>query len=135
MAKSNGALFVLKKKNVVIGGGRALSMSVNGTPINTTDKNSSGFAEYLAGVLTGRSLEFSADGQEEDQVLRNLALSSDGKDVFLDDLTFNFGNGSVISGSFVMTGYTENGPYEDAQTYTANFGSDGAWVFTPAAVA
>ncbi len=133
MAKQNGALFVLKKNSVVIGGGRTVNMTVNGTPINTTDQNDAGIAEYLAGVLTGRSLEFSVDGQEEDQVLRDIALDSDAASMFLDDLTFTFGNGDVISGDFVMTAYTETGAYEDAQTYTATFASDGAWTFTGAA--
>lgn len=132
MAKQNGAEFVLKKNNVVIGGGRTLSMTVAGTPINTTDKSDGGIAQYLAGVLTGRSLEFSVDGQEEDQVLRTIAMSSTASDSFLTDLTFTFGNGDVISGNFVMTGYTETGAYEDAQTYTATFGSDGDWTFTAA---
>lgn len=132
MGKQDGALFVLKKNNVVIGGGRVGNMTVNGTPINTTDQGDGGLAKYLAGVLVGRSLEFSFDGLEEDQVLRNIALSNDPSNSFFDDLTFTFGNGDVLSGDFVMTGYTETGSYEDAQTYTASFGSDGAWVFTPA---
>lgn len=132
MAKQDGAEFVLKKNNVIIGGGRQLGMTVNGTPINTTDKDSSGLAEYLDGVLTGRSLEFSVDGQEEDQVLRAIALASTSSSSFLTDLTFTFGNGDVISGDFVMTGYTETGAYEDAQTYTATFGSNGAWTYTAA---
>jgi len=127
MAKQDGALFVLKKNNVVIGGGRTLGMTVNGTPINTTDKRPSGIAEYLDGVLIGRSIEFSVEGQEEDQVLRRIALSSTSAGHFLTDLTFEFGNGDVISGDFVMTAYTETGAYEDAQTYSATFSSNGAW--------
>lgn len=133
MAKQDGALFVLKKNNVVIGGGRTVGLTVNGSPINTTDQGDSGVTNYLAGVLTGRSLEISVDGQEEDQVLRTLAVATDAADVFLTDLTLTFGNGDVLSGDFVMTGYTETGAYEDAQTYTASFASDGAWTFTAAA--
>lgn len=132
MAKQDGALFVLKKNSVVIGGGRTLSMTVNGTPINTTDKDDAGITTYLADTLTGRSIEFSVDGQEEDQVLRRIALGSSASGHFLGDLTFEFGNGDVISGDFVMTGYTETGAYEDAQTYTATFSSDGAWTDTAA---
>lgn len=130
MAKQDGALFVLKKGSTVIGGGRTVGMTVNGTPINTTDQGDGGIAEYLAGVLTGRSIDFSVDGQEEDQVLRDIAMSSDSADSFFTDLTFTFGNGDILAADFVMTGYTETGAYEDAQTYTANFASDGAWTFT-----
>ena len=131
MAKQDGALFVLKKATVVIGGGRTVNMTVNGSPINTTDQGDAGIAKYLAGVLTGRSLEFSVDGQEEDQVLRTIAFGASSAS-FLTDLTFTFGNGDILAGNFVMTGYTETGAYEDAQTYTATFASDGDWTFTAA---
>ena len=131
MAKQDGALFVLKKATVVIGGGRTVNMTVNGSPINTTDQGDAGIAKYLAGVLTGRSLEFSVEGQEEDQVLRTIAFGASSAS-FLGDLTFTFGNGDILSGNFVMTGYTETGAYEDAQTYTATFASDGDWTFTAA---
>lgn len=130
MAKQNGALFVMKKATTTIGGGRTVSMTVNGTPINTTDQGDEGFDKFLAGVLTGRSLQFTVDGQEEDGVLRAIALASDASGAFMDDLTFEFASGTEISGSFVMTGYSETGAYQDAQTFNATFSSDGEWVVT-----
>jgi predicted secreted protein len=129
MAKTAGRLFVLKKGVTVIGGGRSLSVSVNGSPIDVSDKDSAGFVEYLADELTGRQLEFTVDGIEEDQVLRDLAFGAS-SGVFLSDLTFEFGATSTVSGDFVMTGYSETGEYQDSITYTATFVSDGSWTYT-----
>jgi predicted secreted protein len=127
MAKAAGLLFVLSKNATVIGGGRTLSMTANGAPIDVTDKDSAGIKEYLADVLTGRSLEFSVEGVEEDAVLRTIALSTTASGWFMSDLTFDFAGAASVTGNFVMTGYSETGVYEEAITYTATFTTDGAW--------
>lgn len=133
MVKSAGRLCVIKKNNVTIGGGRTIGVTVNGSAIDIQDQGDEGFQTFLAGVMTGRSLGFSIDGYEEDQVLRDIAMSTDATDSFLTDLTFVYPNGDVISGDFVLSGYSETGAYEDGQTFTASFTSDGAWTYTPAA--
>lgn len=131
MAQQNGAAFLLKKNSVTVAGGRTLSLTVNGTPINTTTKGDGGVQEYLAGVLTGISLELSFEGIEEDGVLRGLALgAASGK--FLTDVTVEFPDGDTLSGDLILTNYAETGSYEDAQTFTATIISDGAWTYTPA---
>lgn len=132
MAKTAGRLCVIKKNGTTIGGGRTVNMTVNGAPIDTTDQNDNGFTNYLADILTGRSLQFSIDGQEEDQVLRDIALATAADTHFLDDLTFEFPNGDEISGNFVMSAYAETGPYGEAQTFNATFMSDGQWTYTQA---
>jgi hypothetical protein len=77
---------------------------VNGSPINVEDQGDLGFQTLLAGVITGRSIELSLDGYEEDQVIRDIAMAA------------------TSSGQF----------YEDGQTFTASFTSDAAWTYTPA---
>lgn len=130
MAKASGRLCVIKKNATTIGGGRTVSMTVNGAPVNVEDQGDNGFATYLSGVLTGQSIELTIEGYEEDQVLRDLALgTASGR--FLTDITFEFPNGDEISGSFVLSAYSETGAFEDGQTFTGTFTSDGAWTYTP----
>lgn len=129
MAKAAGRLCVIKKNAVTIGGGRTVGLTVNRAPIDVQDQGDSGYVTYLAGVMTGQSIELTIDGYEEDQVLRDLALGAPAG-VFLTDITFDFPNGDEVSGDFVLTGYSETGAHEDGQTFTATFGSDGAWTYT-----
>ena len=131
MATTSGRLCLIKKAAVTIGGIRTAGMTVNGSPINVEDQGDSGFATYLAGILTGQSLELTGEGYEEDQILRDLSLGPAAAR-FLTDITFTFPNGDVISGGFVLSGYSETGAFEDGQTFTATFTSDGAWTFTAA---
>jgi predicted secreted protein len=132
MAKQAGRLCVIKKAAATIGGGRTVGITVNGSPINVEDQGDEGFATYLSGILTGRSIELTIEGYEEDQVLRNIAMASTSTGQFVSDLTFEFPNGDGISGDFVMTAYSETGAFEDGQTFSATFSSDGTWTYTDA---
>lgn len=132
MAKQAGRLCVIKKNSVTIGGGRTVSMTVNGAGINVEDQGDEGFQTFLAGIITGRSIELTIDGYEEDQVIRDVALAATSTGQFLDDITFEFPNGDVISGDFMLSAYSETGAYEDGQTFNATFSSDGAWTYTQA---
>ena len=131
MAKSAGRLCVIKKAATTIGGGRTVGITVNGSPINVEDQGDLGFQTLLAGVITGRSIELTIDGYEEDQVIRDIAMSSTPTDKFMTDITFEFPNGDVISGDFFLSSYSETGAYEDGQTFTSAFTSDAAWTYTP----
>lgn len=130
MAKGAGRLFVLKKAAAVIGGGRTLSMTVNGEAIDVSDKDSNGVIEYLAGVQTNRQVVMAVEGVEEDQVLRAIALGAQGAS-FLSDITFDFHDGGELSGDWFFSGYTESGEFNGEVTYTGTFSSDGAWTYTP----
>ena len=132
MVKTAGRLCVIKKNDVTIGGGRNVSITVNGSPINVEDQDDSGFQTLLDGIITGRSIELSIDGYEEDQVIRDIALATTTASHFLDDLSFVFPGGDAVTGDFFLATYSETGAYEDGQTFTATFTSDGAWTYTPA---
>jgi len=132
MAKLTGRLCLIKKNAVTIAGGRTVSITVNGSPIDVQDQSDSGFVTHLAGILTGRSLELSIEGYEEDNVLRDIAMSTTASNSFLTDITFEFPDGDEISGSFVLSGYSETGAYEDAQTFSGSFTSNGTWTYTAA---
>ena len=131
MAKTAGRLCVIKKAATTIGGGRTVGITVNGSPINVEDQGDLGFQTLLADVITGRSLELTIDGYEEDQVLRDIAMATTSTGQFLDDITFEYPNGDAISGAFFLASYSETGAFEDGQTFTASFTSDAAWTYTP----
>jgi hypothetical protein len=129
MAKASGRACVIKKATVTIGGGRTVGMTVNGSPVNIEDQGDAGMQTLLDGIITGQSLEFTIEGYEEEQVLRDIALGA-AAGRFLDDITFEFPNGSnVLSGSYFLSAYSETGAFEDGQTFTASFTSDGAWIY------
>ncbi len=132
MAKTTGRLCVIKKNNVTIGGARTVGMSVSGSAIDVQDQGDEGFQTMLAGVLTGRSIGLNIDGYEEDNVLRDIGMDTNPAASFLSDLTYEFPNGDVISGNFVMSDYSETGAFADGLKFTASFTSDGPWVFTKA---
>lgn len=132
MAKTTGRLCLIKKNAVTIAGGRTVGITVNGAPIDVQDQGDEGFVTHLSGILTGRSLEITIDGYEEDQVIRDIATDGNAASSFLTDLSFEFPNGDTITGNFTLTSYGETGAYEDAQTFTAGFTSDGQWTFTGA---
>ena len=132
MAKTAGRLCVIKKNDVTIGGGRTVSITVNGSGINVEDQGDEGFQTFLADVMIGRSIELSIDGYEEDQVIRDIAMAATSTGQFLTDITFEFPNGDELSGDFMLSSYSETGAYEDGQTFTATFSSDGVWTYTPA---
>jgi predicted secreted protein len=131
MAKQAGSGCLIQKNSVTIGGARTVSITVNGSPIDVQDQGDGNVVTYLSGVLTGQSLELSIDGYEEDNVLRDISLGPVA-DKFMTDLSFVFPGGDDVTGNFTMTNYSETGAYEDGQTFTATFGSDGAWTHTPA---
>lgn len=131
MAKSAGNLCLIKKNAVTIAGGRTVGLSVGGSPITITDQLDDGFQKLLAGAITGKALEFTIEGLEDGQVLRDIALgAATGR--FMTDITFHFPNGDNISGPVFMSAYTEGGPYEDAQTFSATFMTDGEYTFAQA---
>lgn len=131
MAKAAGRLCLIKKNSTTIGGIKTAGMTVNGSPVNIEDQGDLGFQTLLAGVIVGQSLELTGEGYEEDQVLRDLALGT-AANRFMDDITFTFPGGDAISGSFFLSAYSETGAFDDGQTFSASFTSDGAWTFTGA---
>lgn len=129
MTKQAGQLCTVSLAGTTIAGGRTSGISWNGTPIDVSDKGSNAFQEFLDGVLATDTLEVTLDGLEEDQVLRDKALSTVPANKFLPDLSFNFPNGDKLSGKFILTTYTETGAHDGAQEFTATFVRNGAHTY------
>lgn len=131
MAKAAGRLAVLSKNAVAIGGVRVTTIKVDNTPIDVTDKDSSGLVELLS-VPSTRQLTISVEGVYKDPTLRDLSMTP-ATSPMLTDLTFKFADAlaaaDTIGGNFFMTSYEEGNPHDDAATFSAEFVSSGTWTF------
>ena len=130
MAKSAGRDCVIKSGATTIAGGRTVSCTWNGQPIDTTDQGDSGIQTFLTNVMASDTVEITIDGLEEDSVLHDKAMSTAASDKFFSSLTFLYANGDNVEGAFVMTSYATTGEYEDATKFNATFVRNGAHTFT-----
>ena len=131
MTKSDGALFLIKKNSVTVGGGRTTALSVNGAAVDVQDQGDAGVQTFLAGKVTGQAMEISFEGYEDGQVLRDVALGpASGR--FLTDIVLDFPNGDSLECAWFLSSYQETGAHEDGQTFTATLQSNGSWTFNQA---
>jgi predicted secreted protein len=132
MAKSAGRLCVIKIATASVAGARVTGMTLSGTPIDVSDNGDAANIAYLADEMSEETMELTVSGVEDGQVLRDAAMSTDPANRHYSNLTFEFPNGDEISGSFIMTNYTETGDYREAQTFDATFVRNGQHTYTPA---
>lgn len=134
MAKAAGRKAELRKNNVLIGGVRVLTIKVDTTPIDVTDRDSAGLVEFLtgAGDWATRQITLDVEGVYKDPVLRDIAFEPTATQV-LTDLTFKFVDAlaakDTIGGTFQMLSYEEGNPHDDAGTFKASFASSGTWTY------
>ena len=133
MPKSASRDFVLKKNAVTLASITAKSVTWSGQPIDVTSDDSAGITEFLADTFGTQTMELQCDGFTDDDVLSDLAFSTTDADKHLSDLTLERPNGDVISGTFVMTSYAENGSDAgEGVTFSCTLVRSGAHTFTPA---
>ncbi|QFT81164.1 Phage major tail protein 2 [Roseovarius sp. THAF27] len=132
MAKSAGRNYLVKKNGTTIASVRQKSVNWSSQMIDVTTDDDTGDTTYLADVLTGKALECSVEGLTNDDVFSDIAFSTTDADKFLDDLTIERPNGDEISGTFILSAYTETGAYQDAVTFTATLTRSGAHTFAEA---
>lgn len=132
MANSAGRDFVVKKNATAIASVRTKSFNWQGRPIDTTNDDDAGVDSYLADTFAGTSLEVSVSGLTDSDVLFDLALSTTDSDKFLSDITLVRPNGDILSGTWILTGYTETGEYQGATTFEATLIRNGVHTLTPA---
>lgn len=131
MADQPGRLFLIKKNDVTLGGGRTVGMTVNGTTIDASDQTDVGFTVFVADTIIDSGLEITFEGVARENTLRDIGLGAQANR-FMSDITLHFPDGDEISGDFVLSGYSETGPYKDSQQFSATLVSNGAWTFTKA---
>lgn len=108
-------------------GVREKGITLNGEPINVTSDEDNGWQLLLANISAEDSVEISLSGVIKDERLRT--------DWFARTRTrtaeITYPTGSVLTGTFMLSSYSESGPYNDATTFEATLMSSGAVTFTP----
>lgn len=131
MANAAGRDFVVKKNSTAIASVRSKSVTWNGSLIDTTNSDDDGATSYLADEFATTTLEITVEGLTDDDVLSDLAFTASHSSKHLSDITLERPNGDVISGTFIITNYSETGSHEDATTFTATLVRSGIHTWTP----
>lgn len=132
MAKGAGRDFYLEKNNTRIAAIRVTNVNWNGTPIDVTSGDDDGVTTYLSNEFANTTLELSIEGLSDSDVLSDLAFSTTDSDKHMSDIKLVRHNDDEISGTFIMTSYSETGNYQEATTFSATLVRSGAHTFTQA---
>lgn len=133
MAKSASRDFLVKKGGTTLASITSKSITVDQQPIEVTSDDDAGVQTFLSNVYATKSMQISAEGYTDDDVLSDLAFNGTDTANHITDLTLERPNGDVISGTFILTNYVETGGGSDGSvTFTATFVRNGAHTFTPA---
>ena len=133
----NGTNVVIEDGTGVIVGQGEFTLTVNGTPIDISNKSNGDFITLLDGEQSGRQLQFSGtvvyNNDAQYRKVRADALVGT-QDTYT--ITYT-GSGAVtdeaFSGTFVPNGLSDALPHGDKISTTVNFLSSGAYTHTPAA--
>jgi predicted secreted protein len=136
MAGNVGRLDLIKKNDIVMAGVREKTISWAGEVIDVTSGEDNGIRRLIddagADAYGQQQLTISVSGLLKNfTTLRLIALNNTLTGV-MDDITYEFANGDVISGDVLMSSYEEGAPYNGATTFSATFEFTGQWVYTVA---
>lgn len=132
MAGNVGRADVIKKNDAVIVGVREKTISWAGEPIDVTAGEDNGIRKLLD-VYGEQQLTISFSGvYKDDTTFRDTSLTT-GTSGLLTDITYEFADGTFISGDVLLTSYEEGAPYKDATTFSATIEYTEAWTLNPAA--
>ena len=121
-----GRKVTLTLDGTAVATGRTKSLTINNSVINVTDDEDLGL-QMLLSEPGEKSVEISIDGMVKmaSAELLEMALGAD----LSTALVLSYGSGNYdLSGTFMMTSYSESVPYNDAVTFSASFSSSGAVV-------
>lgn len=131
MAGNVGRADLIKKNNVAIAGVREKSLSWAGDAIDVTSDEDGGIRKLLE-VYGQQQLSISVSGIfKDDLTFRNIALNT-GTTGLLTDITYEFSDGTTITGDVLLVGYEEGAPYKDATTFSVTLEYADAWTLNPA---
>lgn len=128
MAKALGRKLIVSRDGQPIANLRTKSLSINNETVDVTDDDSSGWQEYLdePGQI---GVSWSVDGVLANDTLRQEALSK----TLIKANTITFADGATMTGSFILSSYSEDHGYNEAGTFSGEMQSSGAITYTPAA--
>lgn len=132
MANTAGRDFCIKKNGTAIASVTVTGVSWAGTPIDITNKDDSAFTSYLADEFATETLELTCEGYTDDDVFSDIAFATSQSGKHLSDITLERPNGDEISGSFILTAYSETGAHDGALEFSATLVRNGTHTWTAA---
>ena len=121
-----GRLNTLTWGGVTIAGVREKSLKVNGTAVDETTGDDSGWRVLLS-TPGEKTFDLDISGVVRDKTLPTDFFAGNVQKA----MVYTRSDGSVISGTFHLENYNQTDPYNNVTTFDASFKSSGAVVFTP----
>ncbi len=121
-----GRKIVLTWGGAEIKGVREKGIKLDGTPIDVTSDEDNGWQTLLS-YHGEKKVEISIAGVTKDPHLKADWFAGD----TMKAVTITYPDGREMAGTFLMTNFSEKGPYKDATTFDATLMSSGRITFTP----
>lgn len=117
----------LTRGGFVIAGVRTKGFSINRNPVDITNDDDDGYRALL--VDPGEiQIDLTVDGVTKNSELREASLSTN--PVF-EDLTLEWPDGFTLTMDWFLASFEENGAYNEAITFSAQFQGSGIPTVTP----
>lgn len=127
MAAAVGRTLTLTYGGAVIAGARTKTITINGTPVDITSDDDSGYRTLLE-ASGEKQIDMSIEGLAKDDVLVE-ALANNG--TLIAEVVLTLPSGATITGDFRLNSVELGAPYNDAVTFTAELQSTGSWAMVP----
>lgn len=127
MAAAVGRTLTLTYGGAVIAGARTKTITINGTPVDITSDDDSGYRTLLE-ASGEKQIDMSVEGLAKDDVLVE-ALANNG--TLIAEVVLTLPSGATITGDFRLNSVELGAPYNDAVTFTAELQSTGSWAMVP----
>lgn len=123
---SKGRSMILRIGAVPVAGVRTKSFNVNGSPIDVTTDDDSGWRKLLD-EPGEKTVDMSVSGVTKDDVLLQHGLNNLDRVI---TLSLVRPDGGSIDGEFFVASYSETGEYNGAVSFEASFQSTGTITYT-----
>jgi predicted secreted protein len=107
-------------------GVREKGLECNGEPINVTSDEDSGVRQLIDNTTAEDEVSVTVSGVTKDTRLKSAWFNNQRTQI----CRLEYPDGSVVSGTFFLSSYTETDTYNDAATFEASLMSDGTITFT-----
>lgn len=111
-----------------IPGIREKGVEFSGEPIDVTSDENNGVRTLLDNASVEDQVGVNVSGVTKDTRLKEAWVNNQRTQ----NITFEYPDGAILSGTFFMSSYNEGEPYNEASTFDATFMSSGTVTFTPA---
>lgn len=123
-----GKIALLKVGAVTIANARTNSLTINNNPIDVSNKSHNNWSATISGVASMTiNLDVVFQGETWDETLRGYAIAGSSN-----AFTMVLGDGGQFTGNFVITSFTVNASYNDAEVYSITLANNGTVTYTAA---